>query len=359
MIARDLRQEAVDQLYGGEPAEFLTHRKQLAAAARAAKDRDAATAIAALRKPTRSAHLLNQLARREPERVDELLGLADDATAGAGRSRRDALRAMRELTARRRRLIDDLADRAFAGAGGDAPTPGVRDEVVATLNAAVGDPDVGAELAEGRLVRSHEWSGFGFSAADLALVPDEEPEADTDDDVEETDADAETDDDADETDEDEDEDDETGDVDQDDGPADAADPFDEQDDEDSELDEKSEDDEAFDEDDQSDDSEDDGGEDDDSEREAPEDDGSEREDPETDDADDPAAEARAALHEADQELKGQQRAELDQQDRIAELEDELTEAQIRLDEIRLSIRRAEMAQRRAASAVERLRRTPR
>lgn len=333
MIARDLLQEAVDELYGGQPADFLTRRKEFAAAARAARDREAAKAIAALRKPTRSAHVLNQLARREPERIDELLGLTDDAGAAAGGSRRDALRAMRELTTRRRRLIDDLTDRAFTGAGEDSPTPAVRDEVVATLNAAVGDPDVGAELAEGRLVHSHEWSGFGFSAADLALVPDDEPadEPEGADDSDDEDLPA-----GGSEEEDENEDEENPDEED----------RDEEDQDEEDQDEENQDGEDYDEEDEEEEEED--GEEDGDE-------GEEAEDPDDDTGDnDPAAEARAALRDAERNVKAQQRAEQEQQDRIADLEDELTEAQIRLDEIRVAIRRAEMVQRRARAAVERV-----
>lgn len=326
MIAPDRVQEAIDELYGGDPADFLPRRKELAAQARAAKDREAAKAIAALRKPTRSAHLLNQLSRREPERVDALLRLADAADAGGGRSRRDALRAMRELTTRRRRLVDDLTDRAFAGASEDSPTTAVRDEVVATLNAALGDPEVGAELAEGRLVRSHEWAGFGFSAADLALVPDDEPdEADEDeaapvedqhDDPDDGGADDDAEDDGDEEEGDED-DGEPGEEDDE--------PPTHNEDED-EIEVESEDDDL----------------DDDVEDE-----------PEDED-EDPTAQAREALRLAERDLKAQQRSEREQQDHVADLEDELAEAQIRLDEIRVAIRRAEMVQRRARTALERL-----
>ncbi|TKV57680.1 hypothetical protein FDO65_16135 [Nakamurella flava] len=325
MIARDRVQEAVDALYGGDPADFLPHRKELTAQARAAKDRDAAKAIAALRKPTRSAHLLNQLSLREPERVDALLRLTDSPDTGGGRSRRDALKAMRELTTRRRRLVDDLADRAFAGAGEDSPTTALRDEVVATLNAALGDPDVGTELAEGRLVRSHEWAGFGFSAADLALVPDDDP--------------AETDDDRDDADE---EDLEPDDQEGEDQPSGDDDELD-----DTEGDEpdEPEDDEDGDEDEPEEQEED----------EEPEDDQpADDEDDDEDDVAGPITEAREVLRLAERDLKTQQRSEREQQDHVADLEDELAEAQIRLDEIRVAIRRAEMVQRRARTALERL-----
>lgn len=360
MIARDLVQEAVDELYGGDPADFLPRRKELAAQARAAKDRDGAKAIAALRKPTRSAHLLNQLSRREPERVDALLRLTDAVEGGGGRSRRDALRAMRELTTRRRRLIDDLTDRAFAGAGEESPTTALRDEVVATLNAALGDPDVGAELAEGRLVRSHEWAGFGFSAADLALGPDDAPaDAEDGDEVGSDDVHA-----ADEPDEDEQDENEPDEEDEVDGDADDRD-SDEGEDEDAEDADEDEDEDEDEEaedgpegsDPDDDDDQDDEPDEDDADQ-AGDDHGVEEAGDQTDDPD-PVAQAREAVRLAEQDLKAQQRSEREQQDRVADLEDELAEAQIRLDEIRVAIRRAEMVHRRATAAVERLRRTDR
>ena len=43
--------EAVTTLYGGDPADFVAVRKELATAARTAGERDAAREIAALRKP--------------------------------------------------------------------------------------------------------------------------------------------------------------------------------------------------------------------------------------------------------------------------------------------------------------------
>lgn len=331
MIAPDRVQEAIDELYGGDPADFLPRRKELAAQARAAKDREAAKAIAALRKPTRSAHLLNQLSRREPERVDALLRLADAADAGGGRSRRDALRAMRELTTRRRRLVDDLTDRAFAGAGEDSPTTALRDEVVATLNAALGNPEVGAELAEARLVRSHEWAGFGFSAADLALVPDDEPEgADEDEAAPVEDQHDDPDDGGADDDVEDDEDKEGG----EDG--DGSEGNGEPGEEDDEPPTHNEDEEEIEVESEDDDLDDD------------------VEDEPEDEDEDPTAQAREALRLAERDLKAQQRSEREQQDHVADLEDELAEAQIRLDEIRVAIRRAEMVQRRARTALERL-----
>ena len=59
----DFLREATAELYGSDPEEFTERRTALASQARAAGDRAAAKEIAGLRKPTRSAWMINQLVR--------------------------------------------------------------------------------------------------------------------------------------------------------------------------------------------------------------------------------------------------------------------------------------------------------
>ena len=168
MPGRDGIQDAVWELFGAEPEEFLRRRAGLAAAARKAGDRDAAKQIAGLRKPTRAAYLINRLARTDPDRVGSLLDLGVELRR-AERSV-DAAQ-LRELTARRRRLVEDLAGRVFDIAGADSPTASIRDEVVSTLNAALADDAVAEHVRDGTLVRGAQWAGFGFgSVPDLTVV---------------------------------------------------------------------------------------------------------------------------------------------------------------------------------------------
>ena len=116
----------------------------------------AAKQIAALRKPTRSAWVVNRLVRNDPEVTERLAALAAELR-GAGPSM-DGGR-IRELSAARARLVDDLTRQAF----GDLPAPpaAVREEVTATLDAALADPEVAANL--GTLVRAAHWAGFGLA----------------------------------------------------------------------------------------------------------------------------------------------------------------------------------------------------
>jgi hypothetical protein len=149
---------AVDELYGADPQSFTERRTELAAAARDAGDKVAAKAIAALRRPTRAAWVVNLLARTDPSGPAKLaeLGAALRAAQEAGHGPR-----LRELSAARGALVDALTGQALSLAGVADPPPALRLEVSQTLTAALADPGVAAEFAAGTLTRSVQWSGFG------------------------------------------------------------------------------------------------------------------------------------------------------------------------------------------------------
>ena len=115
--------------------------------------------ITALRKPTRSAWVVNRLVRSDPEVGSRLAALAADLRAAAGSA--DGGR-IRELTAARSRLVDELTRQALQVSELPAPPAALREEVTATLDAAIADPEVAANL--GTLVRAAHWSGFGLDS---------------------------------------------------------------------------------------------------------------------------------------------------------------------------------------------------
>jgi hypothetical protein len=165
----DLLQEAIAELYSGDPGEFIERRSGLAARARTAGDAALAKKITGLRKPTRSAWILNQLVRSAPEVTSQLAELGDDLRA-AQRSLDGP--AIRELSLRRRQLIDALTRQAFALSGQQPPPPVLKDEVTATLNAALADPQFNEQLRAGALDRAVRRDGFGPAAAPgLVLLP--------------------------------------------------------------------------------------------------------------------------------------------------------------------------------------------
>jgi hypothetical protein len=150
---------AVAELYENAPEDFTPRRGELVAAAREAGDRAAATAIGALRRPTRAAWAVNRLARTDPAAPGKLaeLGAALDAAQRAGQAAR-----LRELSAERWALLDGLTAQALTAAGVGDPPPSLREEVGQTLAAALADPGVAADFAAGTLTRAAQWSGFGL-----------------------------------------------------------------------------------------------------------------------------------------------------------------------------------------------------
>jgi hypothetical protein len=153
----DLVHEAVAELYWSDPADFVERRGVLVAQARAAGQAPAAKSIAALRKPTRSAWVVNRLIRSDPDVTSRLVGLGDELRAAQGSLDGAAIR---ELSARRRQLVAELSRQAFTASGLQSPPAAVRDEVNATLGAALADPQLAGQLAAGTLERPAQAEGF-------------------------------------------------------------------------------------------------------------------------------------------------------------------------------------------------------
>jgi hypothetical protein len=159
--------EAVEQLYSADPDEFTARRKELATQARLAGDRAAAKDITALAKPTKSAWLVNRLVRTDPSTPARLAELGGQLRAGEAALDGERIR---QLSAARRELIDALVRQAVTGSGASAT---LREEVLETLNAALADPEVAAQVAAGTLVRAARWAGFGLGIGTAAGTPAE------------------------------------------------------------------------------------------------------------------------------------------------------------------------------------------
>ena len=168
MTDADLLAEAAAELYAGDPAAFTERRGALAAEARAAGQAAAAKQITALRKPTYSAWLVNQLVRADPDvpfRLSELGGELRSAGAALDGAR------IRELSQQRRRLVNDLIRQALQLPGAGPPSAAVREDLTATFGAALADPQVADQLAAGTLVRAVHRSDFTPAGPGLTLVP--------------------------------------------------------------------------------------------------------------------------------------------------------------------------------------------
>jgi DNA repair exonuclease SbcCD ATPase subunit len=170
--------DLIRRLYESPPDGFVAARTAAVNEARKTGDRDTAKRLAALKKPTVAAWVVNLLALRRPELIEELVELS-----GALREAQRGLKGdqLRELTAQRRQVISALV--AAARQLAQAEEPGIKlplGEVEATLSAALAEPDVAAQVRTGRLIRSATYAGFGeVPRPRLRLVTDD-PDEDTD-----------------------------------------------------------------------------------------------------------------------------------------------------------------------------------
>jgi hypothetical protein len=159
-------EDELDALYGVPPEEFTALRKELANAAKQRGDTDAARVIAGARRPTTAAWVVNALVRADPAAKDRLSEL--NAQLRAAHAAMDGAR-IRELSTAQRKLVSQLTRTGFAAAGMPSPSAAVREDVTATLQAAIADPEVAARL--GRLEKAQEWAGFGDFGAPTAATP--------------------------------------------------------------------------------------------------------------------------------------------------------------------------------------------
>ncbi|WP_410660514.1 hypothetical protein [Amycolatopsis sp. lyj-112] len=149
--------DVADELYAGDPAEFVSLRNQRAKEAKASGDAALAERIRALRKPTLAATIINRRAG-SPE-LEELARLGEDL-----RKAHSALAGpeLRKLTKRRQELVNQVlqAERSTSES--------IAREVEATLEAVAADPEVAALALAGRLSTGadsagDQWLTSGFT----------------------------------------------------------------------------------------------------------------------------------------------------------------------------------------------------
>jgi hypothetical protein len=154
--------DVIRQMYEAPPDGFVAARTAAVAEARKAGDKDAAKRLAALRKPTVAAWVVNLLALRRPDMIDELVELAT-----ALRTAQRGLKGgeLRDLTAQRRKIITALVNAARKLAVAEDPQmSGAKlplSEVEATLTAALAEPEIAEQVRTGRLIRAAAYAGFG------------------------------------------------------------------------------------------------------------------------------------------------------------------------------------------------------
>lgn len=157
-----------DELYALPPGEFTAARDAAAAAARAAGDTEAAKQLSALKRPTVGAHLVNLLALRRPELVDELIALGERIRGAQGTV---PAAQVRELSRQRRSALADATAvcRTLAlETGSGEPSATQLAEAESTLAAAMADASTADLVRSARLVKALTYAGFGSGLGSTA-----------------------------------------------------------------------------------------------------------------------------------------------------------------------------------------------
>jgi hypothetical protein len=172
-------EDVAGRLYSLPLEDFTRERDAAARELRKAKERDAATVVAKLPKPTQAAWAANALAREHRDLVDDLLAAADElraaqeaAVAGKGAD------ALREAAAAERAAVDALmAEAKQLKPGGRKPSGATLEKLRTTLEAVATNDTVRAALDSGRVVEDAEGGGaWGLLAgADAPAAPPRKP----------------------------------------------------------------------------------------------------------------------------------------------------------------------------------------
>jgi hypothetical protein len=168
---------ALEELFDTDPSEFTKKRDELVKQLKKAGDKEAAAQIASKRKPTQMAHVLNQLARKHPDTIADLV----DVGRELAREQRRAIRgegghSLRDSIDRQRKAITEAGKKAAEVMKELGVDPMAHlQEVTMALQAALIDPIVGAALEAGQLEKAPEAAvGFGGPVAPASAPAVEE-----------------------------------------------------------------------------------------------------------------------------------------------------------------------------------------
>jgi hypothetical protein len=156
-------------LYALPADRFTEARNGLVKRLRAGGDRDEASRVAKLRRPSAAAWALNQVAREQPDLVVAVLDSGAALKAAMEAALSGDATGLRPAQAGERAAVDAALGAALAhlGSAGLAAGDQARQRLAATLRAAVVDATVAAELEAGSLDRDHDLPGFGLDAPEV------------------------------------------------------------------------------------------------------------------------------------------------------------------------------------------------
>lgn len=157
-------EKRLDRLFRAPLEEFTPARDELARSLRSDGKTEAADWVKGLRKPTRAAWIVNQVAARNTKAISQLLRASaelreaqDEMLAGSTNHRR-----LRESAQRERKAIDSLTGTAEQIGGQIGVGQQILGRVAETLQAAASDPEVAEAIERGRLTREQRAASIGL-----------------------------------------------------------------------------------------------------------------------------------------------------------------------------------------------------
>ena len=170
-MATDPLLSIAEELYALSPGDFTGTRNQWAKQAKADGDKELASRVTELRKPSMAAWVVNMLVRHQADEMAQVLDVGASLRQAQQNLDGDALR---ELTRQRRQLTTAVTHqgRVLAGDLGQKVTQAVADQVESTLHAAMVDEQAAAALRSGMLVSALTATGVGdVDVVEAVAVP--------------------------------------------------------------------------------------------------------------------------------------------------------------------------------------------
>ena len=165
-------EDALDRLFHGPLEEFTSARNELAKSLRSDGEAEAADWVKSLRKPSRGAWLVNQLATRKADQVSGLLEVGELRAAQeemlAGATDREKLR---ETARREQEAVDSLLRTADAIGREHGVGAQILTRVGETLQAAAGDPELAEAIRRGRVTKEQRAASIGLVGPVSAPAP--------------------------------------------------------------------------------------------------------------------------------------------------------------------------------------------
>ena len=175
MITSEQLAAEIADLYARPLDAFVSSRDDLASRLRDAGDREGATTVKALRKPSVPAWAINRLARTVGDQLTALFAIGEQLHAAqrallAGEADPDDTR---RIATEERAAVHTLVERAAAilTEAGIEPSASYRERIADTLYATASDPTVREQVTAGRLVKEARRVGFGLADTALQVIP--------------------------------------------------------------------------------------------------------------------------------------------------------------------------------------------